>query len=139
MTVASFIEFPLRPIEFKITKEIYYAFQRVSGDFNPMHTDAMFAKKHGFESPVMYGNILNAFISYFVGMELPSRNVMILSQDISFHKPVFMEDLVILKPSLESFSESTGTAIYKILFLKEIETGKFSKIAKAHVQIKLML
>lgn len=139
MTFSEFISAPLESLKFKVDKEIYHAFQKVSGDFNPMHTDPMFAGEFGFDGPVMYGNILNAFISYFVGMALPSRRVMIISQDINFHKPVFMNDEIVLKPELESFSESTRTAVYKILFLKETDKDKFSKIAKAHVQIRIML
>ena len=73
---------------YKITSEVFYSFQRCSNDYNPLHTDESFAKRKGFAGCVMYGNILNAFISHFVGMLLPSREVMIQSQDISYRKPV---------------------------------------------------
>ena len=52
---------------YQITPEVYFCFQRCSNDFNPLHTDAAYANLKGFEKPVMYGNILNAFVSHFIG------------------------------------------------------------------------
>lgn len=71
-------------LEFVVDSEKYFAFQRVSNDFNTLHTDSAFATERGFKDKVMYGNILNAFISYFVGMALPTRNVIIQCQDTLF-------------------------------------------------------
>ncbi len=82
---------------YRVTPDVYFGFQRCSGDFNPLHTDAAFAEKEGFAECVMYGNILNAFISHFVGMLLPIRDVMIQSQDICFNKPVFLNDVIELE------------------------------------------
>lgn len=122
---------------YKVTPEVYYSFQRCSNDFNPLHTDAVFAKQKGFETPVMYGNILNAFISHFVGMLLPSREVMIQSQDISFHKPVFLNDDILMEASLDSVSEAVNVIIYKLKFYR-IGEPKNTLVAKAHVQIGLI-
>jgi len=57
---------------FCVTQEVYKSFQDCCGDFNLLHTNESFAKEHGFRECVMYGNILNTFISYFVGMLLPA-------------------------------------------------------------------
>ena len=65
---------------YRVVQYVYYAFQQCSKDYNPLHTDKQFAESKGFPSCVMYGNILNAFVSHFVGMLLPTREVMILSQ-----------------------------------------------------------
>lgn len=118
---------------YQVSAEVYVAFQTVSGDYNPLHTDLEFATRKGFESKVMYGNILNAFISHFVGMLLPSQDVMILSQDINYHKPVYLNDAITLKASIDDISEAVGYISYKLVFYREKE-----RVAKGHVQISVL-
>ena len=122
---------------YRVTPEVYYGFQRCSNDFNPLHTDRLFANSKGFKEQVMYGNILNAFISHFVGMLLPIRNVMIHSQDISFHKPVYLNDDILLESSIDMVSEAVNIINYRLKF-KRIENGKNELVAKGHVQIGLL-
>lgn len=122
---------------YKVTPDVYYCFQRCSNDYNPLHTDETFAKHKGFGGRVMYGNILNAFISHFVGMLLPSREVMIQSQDISFHKPLYINDEIQLEAGVDTVSEAVNIINYKLKF-KRITEGKSELVAKGHVQIGLL-
>lgn len=122
---------------YKVTPDVYYSFQRCSNDYNPLHTDKVFAERKGFVGCVMYGNILNAFVSHFVGMLLPSREVMIQSQDISFHKPVYLNDEIQLEAGIETVSEAVNIINYKLKFLRVTE-GKSELVAKGHVQIGLL-
>ena len=125
--------------QYTITPEIYYSFQRVSNDFNPLHTDKYFAESVGFPDRVMYGNILNAFVSHFVGMLLPTRSVIIQTQEIDFHKPVFMNDLITLDSSIDTISEAANAIIYKLKFYREnMGGGKKQLVAKGHVQIGIL-
>lgn len=123
---------------YKVTSEVYYSFQRCSNDYNPLHTDKMYANGKGFSEPVMYGNILNAFISHFVGMLLPSREVMIQSQDISFHKPVYLDDEITLEAGIDTVSEAVNIINYKLKFRRNSVEGKPELVAKGHVQIGLL-
>lgn len=123
---------------YQVTPDVYFSFQRCSNDFNPLHTDVAFAKKNGFDQCVMYGNILNAFVSHYVGMLLPIREVMIQSQDISFHRPVFMGDWIELEGSVETVSEAVNIIVYKLRFRRVKEGVKSELVAKGHVQIGLL-
>ena len=122
---------------YKVTPEIYYAFQRCSDDYNPLHTDAAFAERKGFSERVMYGNILNCFVSHFVGMLLPSRNIVIQTQDIQFHKPVFLNDEIHLESSIETVSDAVNIINYKLKFYTMVDYKK-KIVAKGHVQIGLL-
>lgn len=122
---------------YQVTPDVYYSFQRCSNDYNPLHTDVLFAKSKGFETPVMYGNILNAFLSHFVGMLLPTRNVMILSQNILFQSPIFMNDELTFEASVDNFSPTVNFIDYKFKF-RRIKEGKRELIANGHIQIKLL-
>ena len=101
---------------FVVTEDVYKAFQVASGDMNPMHTDVDYARTYGYQEKVMYGNILNGFVSYFIGMMLPIQNVVIISQDISYHKPVYMGDELLFEASVENISEAVGVIEFKYAF-----------------------
>lgn len=122
---------------YKVTPDVYYSFQRCSNDYNPLHTDEAFAERKGFDGRVMYGNILNAFISHFVGMLLPYREVMIQTQDINFHKPVYLNDEIQLEAGIDTVSEAVNIINYKLKF-RRITDGKLELVAKGHVQIGLL-
>lgn len=125
---------------YKVTPDVYYSFQRCSNDYNPLHTDAAFAAKKGFDKIVVYGNVLNAFVSHFVGMLLPTRDVMILGQNISFRKPVFLNDELELEAKMEKCTEDLGLITYALKFRKKSDRGggKNELIANGHVQISVI-
>ena len=117
--------------KFVVTQTVYDAFQVCSGDKNPLHTNEGFAKGKGFKECVMYGNILNGFVSYFIGMLLPTPNVIIHSQDIVFKNPVFLNDDLDFTATVEDMSDVVQTVIFKYVFRNQ--AGKV--VAKGHVQI----
>ena len=122
---------------YQVTEEVYDHFQRCSLDNNPLHTDPVYANSKGFRGIVMYGNILNAFVSHFVGMLLPSKEVMIQSQDINFHKPVFLNDEIQLESEIDIVSEAVNIINYKLKF-RRLTDGKPELVAKGHVQVGLL-
>lgn len=122
---------------YRVTPDVYYSFQRISNDYNPLHTDEFFAREKGFPQRVMYGNILNGFVSHFVGMALPSRDVMIQTQDIQYRKPVFLNDIILLKAEIETVSEAVEVINYKLKFYR-ITESKNELVASGHVQIGVL-
>lgn len=117
--------------KFVVTQTVYDGFKQCSGDFNPLHTQEAFAKSKGFSECVMYGNILNGFVSYFIGMLLPTPDVIIHSQDIMFKNPVFLNDELDFTAKVEDISEVVNTVIFKYTFRNA--AGKL--VARGHVQI----
>lgn len=119
---------------FTVTSDVYEAFQKCSGDMNPLHTDETFAVRKGFPHCVMYGNILNGFVSMLIGMCLPIKNIMITAQDIKFKNPVFMNDILEARMLVAGVFESVNIVELKFAFKNEIgET-----VAKGHVQITML-
>lgn len=116
---------------FVVSQPVYDAFQQTSGDFNPLHTQIEFAKSKGFPECVMYGNILNGFVSYFIGMMLPMQDVIIHSQDIIFKNPVYLNDELDFSAKVEEVSEAVNTVIFKYTF----RNASCKIVAKGHVQI----
>ena len=116
---------------FTVSPAVYTAFQQCSGDYNPLHTDEEFARGKGFPEKVMYGNILNAFVSMLIGEGLPTKNVIIHSQDIQYKKPVYLNDVLWAELSVEGVHESVNTVEFKFVFKNQCE----KIVSKGHVQI----
>jgi len=123
---------------YSVTPDVYNSFKQCSGDLNLLHTSEKFAHEKGFPRVVMYGNILNAFVSHFVGMLLPIPDVMIQSQEISFHRPVFLGDEIELEASAYQVSEAVGAIVYKLRFRRLVTDGKPELVAKGQVQVGLL-
>jgi len=120
---------------FHVTQEVYDSFQVCSQDRNPLHTNEAFARAKGFPDRVMYGNILNAFVSFFIGECLEIKNVMIQSQSINFKKPVFMNDTLDLTAKVDGIYDSVNTVEFKFAFAN-IKNGVM--VANGKVSISVM-
>ena len=119
---------------FKLTPKIYKGFKDTFLDKNPIHTNQNFATKFGFKKRVMYGNILNGFLSYFVGECLPEKNVVILSQSINFLKPVYLNDTL----NLDVVVVNQSKAVSVIEFTFQFHNQKSEKVASGKIQIKTL-
>ncbi|MEG2340939.1 MAG: MaoC/PaaZ C-terminal domain-containing protein [Odoribacter sp.] len=116
--------------EFTVIENVYKSFQHCSNDYNPLHTDEDFAKAKGFRGKVMYGNILNAFLSCFIGEKLPTKDVIIQSQEISYKNPVYQNDLLKFEAIISGISEAVRTIEFKYKFTRTdgivVAKGKIS-------------
>ena len=118
---------------FDVSESIYLHFQEMTGDKNPLHVDEEFAKQKGFRERVMYGNILNGYVSYFIGMELPLKDVMLLSQSINWKQPVYMNDQVSFEAKVSEVSEAVSTVVFKYKFRNQDNI----LVASGNIQIKV--
>jgi acyl dehydratase len=83
------------------------AFAKLSGDYNPLHIDDTFAGYKGYKGRVVHGMLLASKFSYLVGMIIPGKNCLYLSQEIRFHKPVIAGDKCNVTGTIISKSKST--------------------------------
>lgn len=75
--------------DLKVTQKMTDEFARLSGNFSPLHTDPEFAAATEFKKPIAYGMQAGAYISRLLGMHLPGAYGVCLSQQMSFHKPIY--------------------------------------------------
>lgn len=116
--------------EFIVDTGVYNGFKTIFKDHNILHTNQDYAQSKGFREKVMYGNILNGFVSYFVGELLPDDEILIQKQEISFHKPVYINDILSFEAVLSEVYESVNSFEFKFKFKNES-----GLIAKGKVQI----
>lgn len=76
---------------FKFSQEEVNRFAEVTGDKNPVHTDAEFAAKTMFKKPIMHGMLGAALFSKVFGVLFPGEGTIYLKQSLSFLKPMYVE------------------------------------------------
>jgi 3-hydroxybutyryl-CoA dehydratase len=78
----------------KVTEETVCAFAEATGDFNPVHIDAEFAKTSLFKERVAHGMLGAGLISAVLGTKLPGPNTIYLAQEMKFLAPVRLGDTI---------------------------------------------
>lgn len=86
--------------EVTITKEMHDTFTKLSGDINPMHTDAAFAKDAGYKDCLVYGMLTASFYSTLVGVYLPGKYCLFHECDTMFNNPVYVGDILKVEGSV---------------------------------------
>ena len=92
-------------IEKKITEKDINEFAKLSGDDNPVHTNSDFAKKTIFKQKVAHGFLSASLISMLIATKLPGPGSIYLSQNLKFLAPVFIDDLVRVKVTVEEIDQ----------------------------------
>ena len=77
-----------------VTEADITQFAGITGDFNPVHIDAVAAERSMFGSRVAHGILSAGFISAVLGMRLPGPGSVYLSQTLRFTRPVRIGDTV---------------------------------------------
>jgi len=108
------------------------AFAEISGDYNPLHMDAKYAAQTSFGRPVVHGMFLGALCSSFVGMYLPGKRCLYMSQSLQFKKPVYAGDTVIVTGTVRSKSVATRVLSISISIRRDEEEVA---VGEAQVQV----
>jgi phosphotransacetylase/acyl dehydratase len=75
-------------------------FAILSGDVNPAHVDAEYAKTDFFHHVVAHGMWGGALISAVLGTELPGPGTIYISQSLNFRHPVSLGDCITVRVSV---------------------------------------
>jgi 3-hydroxybutyryl-CoA dehydratase len=119
---------------YAVSESVYNKFIELFNDKNPLHTNEEFARSKKFNGRVMHGNILNGFLSHFIGECLPDKNVIIHSQQIQFKKPVYLDDTLTLNATVSGVFESVNAVEFKFNFLN----GSEAVVAQGKIQIGII-
>jgi len=114
---------------FLVSENIYKGFISIFNDKNPLHTNREFAIEKGFRDVVTHGNILNGFLSYFIGERLPLKNVIIYKQEIKYHRPVYINDKLSFCAEVMNIFDELNVIEIKFFFNNQdclrVASGKF--------------
>ncbi len=73
------------------------AFARASGDHNPLHIDAEYARSQGFSDRIAHGMLLGSWISAALAQHLPGAGTVYLRQSLEFRQAAVPGDELLVR------------------------------------------
>jgi acyl dehydratase len=119
----------------KFTYLDVFAFAQISGDFNPIHLDAGFAKQTMFKKPIVHGFLYASMISNIIANDLPGPGSIYLKQVLNFKKPVFYDDVLTATVVIEEIKFEKSIYTLQTTILNSLE----DVILKGQAVIKLII
>ena len=117
-----------------VTEALHTRFIELFGDKNPLHVNDSFATSKGFRGKVMNGNILGGFLSHFIGECLPTKEVIIHTQEIQYMNAVYVNDVLNFEANVCGVYESVNAVEFKFVF----RNGEGKVVSKGIFQIGLL-
>ncbi len=94
-----------------LTEKELVLFAAVSGDVNPLHLDAEFAKTTMFGEQIAHGMWSGSLISAALATTLPGPGTIYMGQDLSFRRPVKLGDTLTVKLTVKEKKEKNVVLI----------------------------
>ena len=117
-----------------ISKNMLDVFGRDSGDYNPLHMSEEYASSTSFKKRVCSGMFLASFFSRLVGMYLPGKHALHMSQSLNFVNPCFIGETITVEGKV--IDKSPATKIIKLETTITNESGKRIIDGKAQVIVR---
>ena len=115
----------------RVNSEKLDNFLKISGDINPLHTDAEYSKSKGFSDRIVYGMLTSSFFSTLVGVYLPGKYCILQGVDIQFSQPVYIDDILTITGKVSYINEA-----YKQLEIKAVIINQDNKkVSKATIKV----
>ncbi len=77
-----------------VSESDIYLFAGITGDFNPVHINKIYAESTFFKARIAHGILLAGFLSAVMANQLPGPGAVYISQELHFTAPVFIGDTV---------------------------------------------
>lgn len=85
-----------------ITDSDIKSFAGLSGDHNPVHVDREYAENSRFKKRIAHGLMSAGFFSAIFGTKFPGPGCVYVSQNLSFLRPVYIDDTVMATVTVSS-------------------------------------
>lgn len=119
--------------EHTVTDEELRAFAELSGDKSPLHVDDAYAVAASYGGRVVHGMFLGALVSRLIGMQLPGRRALLVSESLEFKKSVHVGERVRVEGV--AVRASVSTKIVELSFTITVE-GVLVATGGAHVLVR---
>ncbi len=102
-----------------LTQEHVEAFAKLTGDYNPLHFDADFARRTRFGGLVVQGGLTTGLLHALVAMDLPGPGSVFLSQNWKFTAPVYIGDTITAEAEVASVHASKPVTQLKVTVTRQ--------------------
>jgi len=117
-----------------ISENMLNEFGRSTEDYNPLHMSEEYASSTSFKKRVCSGMFLSSFFSRLVGMYLPGKHALHMSQSLNFVNPCFIGETITVEGKV--IDKSAATKIIKLETTITNESGKRIIDGKAQVIVR---
>jgi NAD(P)-dependent dehydrogenase (short-subunit alcohol dehydrogenase family)/acyl dehydratase len=114
----------------QIRAEDVEAFARLSGDYNPLHTDEIYAAGTNYGRRIVHGAFQIGLASTMAGMYLPGRNVVVGSMRSRFPSPLYVPAEVLVQGEITSWLPKAGKGSLRV---RVMETSQ--SVLTAEIQV----
>lgn len=94
-----------------ISESDVYLFAGVTGDFNPAHTNEVYANTTRFGRRIAHGMLSAGLISAVLGMQLPGPGSIYMGQTLKFLAPVYLGDTITATVTLTQLDGEKNRAV----------------------------
>jgi 3-oxoacyl-[acyl-carrier protein] reductase len=101
--------------EREITEEDILSFARLSGDSNPLHVDADYARDSNYRGRIVHGAFQVGLASALLGMHLPGKNVLLGSINCRFPSPLYFPTRAKVSGEITSWNLQTLGGQLKVI------------------------
>ena len=102
-----------------LTREHVETFAKLTGDYNPLHFDADFAKATRFGGLVVQGGLTTGLLHALVAMDLPGPGSVFLSQNWKFTAPVYIGDTITAQAEVLSVHAAKPVTQLKVIVTRQ--------------------
>jgi acyl dehydratase len=96
-----------------ITETLVNDFVRLSGDDNPLHVDEAYARTTPFKGKIVHGMIVGALFSRLVGIHLPGKYALYLSQTLQFREPIRLGEEIFIHGEVLHKTDAVKTIVLR--------------------------
>lgn len=120
-----------------VTNEMMTDFFSITGDCNPLHLDADYAKKvkGNYKDRVVYGMLTASFISTLAGVYLPGEKSLIHEISVSFPAPVYIGDVLTITGEVMRKDEKFKVVDVKIV----IRNSAMKKVCRGKMRVGVLI
>ncbi|MBA3733388.1 MaoC family dehydratase [Patescibacteria group bacterium] len=119
----------------EITSEMVMEFANLSGDHNPLHVDKTYAKETELGQTIVHGLLTASFFSRLIGMHLPGKYALFLSQTLRFKTPIYIGQKVTVRGKITQKVEALKTVKINTEILDE---NKVVVLIDGEAMVKLL-
>lgn len=85
-----------------ITDDDLRTYAEITGDYNPLHFDEVFAAGTRFGRRVAQGGIISGMLNALVAMDLPGPGTVFMSQSLTYRAPAYIGDTLTARGEIVS-------------------------------------
>lgn len=96
---------------YSISESAVVGFAGLSGDWNPLHLDAGFARRSGFPGPIAHGILVGGYLSGLIGNHFPGPGALWMKQSFNWRQPVLIGDTITIELTIRQISPATKIVV----------------------------